>query len=138
MDNHDPDEAAQNGEVETTLGKDEILRSLRHDLENHTEFSQAWIGQPQDRLPLPRKEPGSHLIQPRPASSGSSNGEGTVAKLESTAAAQGQSEIGVRQHISTTMKSLFRLARAAGIERCEFERLVMTELDVLTLMEEEG
>jgi hypothetical protein len=46
-----------------------------------------------------------------------------------------QAEVGVRQHISTDIKSLYRLARATGISRPEFERIVRTELDVLGMME---
>jgi hypothetical protein len=140
MDSHDPDEAARNRDVETTLGKDETLRSLHRSLEYHPELSessQAWIEESPNSQPQPHTDSDLHLIQPRPASSGSSTGEDTVAKLEKTAATQGQNEIAVKQHISTTMKSLFRLARAAGIARCEFERLVKTELDVLSLIEED-
>jgi hypothetical protein len=140
MDNHDPDEATRNGDVETTLGKDEILRSLHRDLEYHPKLSKsprAWIEESPNAQLQPHIGAGSQLIQPRPASSSSSTGEDAVSKLENTAATQGQNEIAVKQHISTTMKSLFRLARAAGIARCEFERLVKTELDVLSLIGED-
>ena len=35
------------------------------------------------------------------------------------------------------MKSLYRLARVAGIEKEEFERLVRTELECLGLMDDD-
>ena len=51
-----------------------------------------------------------------------------------------QAETGVKQHISTTIKSLFRLAKVVGMGREEFERVVNTELEVLGIVEdgEEG
>lgn len=76
------------------------------------------------------------LSHPRPSSSGSS-GRASVARLEQSAAQRTRAEMGVRQHISTDVKSLFRLARAAGIERDEFEELVRTELEMLCLADME-
>ncbi|KAK5047390.1 hypothetical protein LTR16_011172, partial [Cryomyces antarcticus] len=74
----------------------------------------------------------SEISHPRPSSPSS---QGSVARLELEAASQSQMEIGVKQHISTDIKSLFRLARTAGIDRQEFERIVKTELEVLSLLE---
>ena len=50
---------------------------------------------------------------------------------------QSVAEIAIRQHISTSMKSLFRLARGSGIERDEFESLIQTELDTLGMLAED-
>jgi hypothetical protein len=129
MDNHDPDEAAQNGHVESSLGKDDIVT--------------AELSQQQNHFPPPLAEDiewTEGLKQPRPGSSGSS-GSDTVAKLERRAqAAQRErevGEVGVRQHIGTSVKSLYRLARGAGIEREEFERIVRTELECLGLMDDD-
>jgi hypothetical protein len=129
MDNHDPDEAAQNGPVESSLGKDDIIT--------------AELTQQQNHFPPPLEEDmewTEGLKQPRPGSSGSS-GSDTVAKLERRAAAAQRerevSDVGIRQHIGTSVKSLYRLARGAGIERGEFERLVRTELECLGLMDED-
>jgi hypothetical protein len=144
MDNHDPDEAQQNGQVvETSLGRDEITRELQSTLSpQNPEFSEP---------PAPWAEPyinGTHngdgeangVAQPRPSSSQSSSGSDTVARLERRAAQNSvkeQSEIGIKQHISSTMKSLYRLSKIGGIERGEFERLVRTELECLALMDED-
>jgi hypothetical protein len=138
LDNHDPDEAQQNGEIETTLGRDEITRELQQNLSPtlHSELSDgsmAWL------------EPLSHikaiemdgLAQPRPSSSSVSSGSDTVARLEKKAEGREQSEVGIKQHIGTSVKSLFRLARAAGIERHEFNRLIRTELECLELMDQD-
>lgn len=63
--------------------------------------------------------------------------QSSVSVLENSAAAQLRAEVSVKQHISTTIKSLFRLARVSGIAREEFERVVKTELEILGMVEEE-
>lgn len=75
----------------------------------------------------------SHISQPHPSSL--SDSTSAVERLEHTAASLGQSEMATRQHISSTMKSLFRLARNTGIDRPEFERLIRTELETLGFLE---
>ncbi|TVY57848.1 hypothetical protein LCER1_G002112 [Lachnellula cervina] len=121
MDSHDPDEAQQNGDVETSLGGDETTSEWRQHLISHPEPDH-----------LAYAEDLAH-----PASSIGSSGSDTVARLERTAARHEQNEVGIKQHISTTMKSLYRLSKVGGIEREEFERLVKTELECLTLMDED-
>ena len=74
------------------------------------------------------------ILHPRPSSSSSSM-SGSVGKLEREAASHSQAEVGIKQHISTDIKSLYRLARSAGIDRVEFERVVMTELEMLSMMD---
>jgi hypothetical protein len=151
MDNHDPDEASQNGAVETTLDRSSLTHQPHESSSAHDDeissSSHIWAADilpPVHPIPYQDPEPDlrasesdTEVLQPRPTSSRSSSSSATVERLENRAAAQGQSEIGVKQHISTSLKSLFRLARAAGIERGEFERLVKTELEVLGLMEED-
>jgi hypothetical protein len=77
------------------------------------------------------------LLHPRPESSASSNGSIAVARLEASAGRQEQNEFGVKQHVSRSIRSLFQLARSSGIERDEFEQLVKTEMDVLSMMEDQ-
>ena len=77
----------------------------------------------------------SYVSQPQPSSS--SDITLTVERLEHTAASLAQSEMAARQHISTSMKSLFRLARNTGIDRQEFERLIRTELETLSMLEDD-
>lgn len=138
MDNHDPDEAQEHGAVETSLGRDDVTRELQSNLELHG-TSNAWA---EPSLPSHTNEASlpDGLVQPRPTSSAGSSGSDTVERLERKArieASREQSEVGIKQHISTSVKSLYRLAKVAGIERSEFERLVRTELDVLGLMDED-
>ena len=117
MDSHDPDEQDQQGEIQSSLGRDEITRQLQSNLDGASE---------------PRE-----ILQPRPSSSNSTS---SVERLEARAEAQSNrdpSEIGVRQHIGTSIKSLYRLAKVAGIEKEEFERLVKRELEVLALIDHE-
>ncbi|OJJ46263.1 hypothetical protein ASPZODRAFT_67483 [Penicilliopsis zonata CBS 506.65] len=73
------------------------------------------------------------LNHPRPASVSSRSSESAVAKLELEAENRSVVEVGVRQHISANIKSLFRLAKSTGISRAEFDSLVKTELDLLSL-----
>lgn len=61
----------------------------------------------------------------------------TIPKLEENAESQSMTESAVTHHVSTSIKSLYRLARSAGIEQSEFDRLVRTELDTLSMMDGE-
>ncbi len=74
------------------------------------------------------------LDHPHPASDPAP--AATLARLEDSAGVQSVAEVAIRQHISTSVKSLFRLARGSGLERDEFERLVRTELEVVGMMGE--
>ena len=141
MDNHDPDEAQHNGEVETSLGKDEIARKLHSNLSaaHHPQLSETSVARSQGRYANEVGAQVDGLVQPRPSSSssmGSIRSE-TVERLEVQAAGREQSEFGIKQHIGTTIKSLWRLAKVSGIESTEFERLVRTELECLSLMNED-
>ncbi|KAN0069739.1 hypothetical protein V8E54_012045 [Elaphomyces granulatus] len=75
------------------------------------------------------------ISHPRP-SSASSSGSDTVAKLEQEAETQSASEIGVKQHIGASVKSLYRLAKATGMTHDEFRTLIRTELALLSLADD--
>ncbi|KZZ96019.1 hypothetical protein AAL_04315 [Moelleriella libera RCEF 2490] len=130
MDNHDPDEEAQATEL---LG--------RHAMSSSATAASAFVpmGEHSNQLGAIRPDASNAEIalqHPRPESSASSNGSKTVAKLEETAGKQAQSEFGVKQHVSRSIRSLYMLSRTSGIDREEFERLVKTELDLLGMMDE--
>lgn len=76
--------------------------------------------------------------QPVPTSPSSRGGSDTIARLEDTAERYNASDIGIRQHIGTTMKSLYRLAKSTGMDREEFERLVNRELETLSIFDRDG
>jgi hypothetical protein len=136
MDPHDPsEEGVPPGE--STLNGNTIISAIRspqHEPEETSDFDPN--GYDSSLPPLATMTNGvDHeqvLHSPRPSSSGSAK---SVARLEEQATNFSQAEVGVKQHISTDIKSLFRLARSAGIERTEFERIVKTELEMLSMME---
>ncbi|KAL2017505.1 hypothetical protein VTK56DRAFT_2047 [Thermocarpiscus australiensis] len=151
MDNHDPDEEVvthvEHVEAAPPLGLARTQRS--HDSAENTELSGTETGgawtlaerphslSPQSARSREDEERTQNLLHPRPASSAGSNGSQTVARLEESAERREQSEFGVRQHISRSIRSLFLLSRASGIDREEFERIVRTELDVLGMVEDD-
>ena len=77
----------------------------------------------------------SSMCHPRPLSA-SSSGSVDVTRMEDSVASQTHVETTVQQHISTSMKSLFRLARGIGMDQEEFTRVVRTELDTLSMLTE--
>lgn len=144
MDNHDPDEAQA---AQGITGSAPPL-GLQHpvalgarageDSEEPNETNGAWTLAPSPGgRSQEEEERTASLAHPRPESSASSNGSNTVLKLEQQAGRQESSEFGVKQHVSRSIRSLFLLSRAAGIDRDEFERMVKTELDVLGMVEED-
>jgi hypothetical protein len=140
MDNHDPDEEVEHIEAAPPLGLG--AASSAYEYPEHAELNEtngAWtLAEPEKSPSLPDDDDRAvDLIHPRPASSASSNGSQTVAKLEETAGKQEQNEFGVKQHVSRSIRSLYLLSRASGIDREEFERLVRTELDVLGIVEDQ-
>lgn len=46
-----------------------------------------------------------------------------------------QVENAVKQHISTEIKSLWRLASSAGLDREEFERVIALEVQCIGMMD---
>ncbi|KAF7589890.1 hypothetical protein BBP40_003551 [Aspergillus hancockii] len=77
------------------------------------------------------------LNHPRPSSASSTSSEAAVARLELEAENQSTCEVGVKQHIGSNIKSLFRLAKATGITRAEFQSLVKTELELLNVSDDD-
>ncbi|MCJ1374458.1 hypothetical protein MMC20_005690 [Loxospora ochrophaea] len=79
-----------------------------------------------------RARDSSHTLDhPKPSSPPSNS----ITRSEGSAATLSHSEIATRQHISTSMKSLYRLARATGVEKDEFEGLIRRELETLSFMD---
>jgi hypothetical protein len=141
MDNHDPDEEEMAAQIAPPLGLGRSQESAEATELNETQG--AWTLAELDKSDLSPTHNGddakhnSDLLHPRPASSASSNGSGTVAKLEASAGKQTQNEFGVKQHVSRSIRSLFMLSRASGIDRHEFESLVRAELDILGMIEDQ-
>jgi len=141
MDPHDPDE-----EVEEHIQAPPPLGLARPEQSHESvegtdinETSGVWTLADHPKSPSAQNGEGraAPLIHPRPESSASSNGSLTIAKLEESAERRDQSEFGVKQHVSRSIRSLFLLSRSSGIDREEFERMVKTELDVLGMVEDD-
>lgn len=123
MDSHDPDE--EHPELgPTSLGGDILAELANRNTGNGESASYEHTSQTN----------GMPLNHPRPESASSSN---SVSKLEQEAESQSTYEIGVKQHISSNIKSLFRLAKATGVSRADFQSLVQTELDLLNLSDDD-
>ncbi|KAI0195941.1 hypothetical protein F4808DRAFT_324345 [Astrocystis sublimbata] len=144
MDNHDPDEEV-NVDVSPPLGLAPMSKATNTTQGETSEGEQAqngingsWTLADPPISSSPPSGNGDHLLHPlpRPASRSSAGSNASVERLEAAAARQEQNDFGVKQHVSRSIKSLFMLSRASGIDRDEFERLVKTELDMLGLMED--
>jgi hypothetical protein len=135
LDPHDPSEEAM-APGESTLNGNTIIPATRQEPLDTTNFGPLGYD---SSLPPPQvsRGEGEDIAQPRPSSSSSSSAN-SVTRLERKAENFSNAEVGIKQHISTDLKSLFRLARSAGIERSEFERIVKTELEMLSMMDMDG
>lgn len=140
LDAHDPDEETENAEIAgtSTLHGDELARAV-----NPTRQAVYEDTPPSYSPPPPGPQAPARYLQeeeipaPRPTSPSSTT---SVERLEALAAKEEsggvtRAEVGVRQFISTEMKSLFRLARSVGMERAEFADVVERELGVLGMFE---
>lgn len=149
MDSHDPDEEAnlrEHAEHVGPLPPQGLERPAPANVIGTTNNGATKNG-PTLAQPIPIKPESVHsagsrnsqeeswvLAHPRPGSA-SSNASQAVTRLEEAAERREQTEFGVKQHISRSIRSLFLLSRASGIDREEFERMVRTELDVLGMVE---
>jgi hypothetical protein len=143
MDSHDPDEEhPETGD--STLNGDTLLSSQpeQPQLDPNRPLSRPNGTSlfPADPPPVP---PPQTVEAPRPISPTSSHGSSSIERLEERAAemseaqAPDRAQLAIQQHISTDIKSLFRLAKSSGMERKDFERLVKRELEVLQLLEQD-
>lgn len=149
MDSHDPDE--EYGEAAgSTLNGDALAAIHAPDRTDSADYYASlqphadWKAnnQQHDSAVATANKQSPHqshnsLSMPRPMSPTSSNS--SVDRLEDKAAemelSYDQAQLAIKQHISTDMKSLFRLAKASGMQRTEFERIVRRELDVLSMLD---
>lgn len=146
MDGHDPDEEMPDMGESSLSGN--ALGFGQHTQQQQHEPSPPYlqVDKPREQhdsavaTALTQSLHGEELSMPRPISPTSSHG--SIDRLEEQAAAMSsvsrdadRAQLGIKQHISTDIKSLFRLAKSAGMERAEFEEYVRRELEVLSLLE---
>ena len=132
MDNDDPSED-RNAIGESSLNGDIMASSIshaprkdEHELSNYHPTSNGFgIGATEATISQPSAS--SPTLVPE-----------ALSRMEDSAELLSNSDVAIRQHISTSMKSLFRLARSTGMERQEFDRLIRTELDTLEMMDLDG
>lgn len=137
MDGHDPDEVMEDAGQSSLKGT--VLENyLSRESQAHEE-RQPLVPPYQDLSGLGLNTHGEEkeleVTQPVPSSPSSKASE-AVARLEEHAERYGLSEIGIRQHIGTSVKSMYRLAKSAGMDREEFERIVQRELETLSIYED--
>ncbi|KAJ5338040.1 hypothetical protein N7452_004768 [Penicillium brevicompactum] len=131
MDNHDPGE--EQPEVgPSSLNGDMLANLLRRQVNGDSTEEARSNGYPAGHVPSDNAA--QALNHPRPDSVSSSS---SVARLEKEAESQSTYEVGVKQHIGTSIKSLFRLAKATGMPRAEFQSLVSRELELLDITDDE-
>jgi len=126
MDGHDPDEAEDASGIESSLNVHQPARSMARESANL-----PLVAEQDPPIITAATHDRIHSPSPSRASSAATN----VEQLESSASSASAAEQGIRQHVSYEIKSLYRLARAAGIDREEFMQAVQTELDVLEMMD---
>ncbi len=132
MDSHDPSEESREGGDSSLHGNviTSMMERQSQEVGGREVFGidafDARTGT-MDAVRAPLSQP-----QPSPPISATSN---AVSQLEERADQQSASEIGIRQHISTSMKSLYRLANSAGMERDEFNRIVQRELETNSMLD---
>lgn len=141
MDNHDPSEEVDEAGSSSLNGT--ALETILRRQNGHAPPADPPAYEPQDSLytqddGADEDEDDTDAVivnQPQPTSPGSVTGSDAIDRLEATAERQAACEIGIRQHISTSLKSMFRLAKSAGLDREEFERMVQRELDTLSILD---
>lgn len=142
LDAHDPEEETDEP-VESTLNGNVLISGPRQPQVEPVESSNIGPGGYDSSLPHTQSNgqdspfeqiSSSEINHPRPDSAASSL-SGSIEKMEQAAEVHSQAEIAIKQHISTDIKSLYRLARSTGIQREEFQRIVRTELEMLSMMD---
>lgn len=135
MDNHDPEEE-QPQVGPSSLNGDMLASLLRRQVNDLDDASAVPRTNGYTAGEVPSDAAARSLSHPRPASASSGSSD-AVAKLEQEAESQSTYEVGVKQHIGTSIKSLFRLAKATGMSRVEFQSMVRTELELLDVTDED-
>ena len=130
LDNDDPSEN-RGAMGESTLDGDVMASSMRRVSRFDDLPSRATYALPNGSQAAIADEGISHPTASPPTSFAA------VSRLEDSAESQSIAEVAAKQHVSTSIKSLYRLCRSNGVERSEFDRMVRTELETLGMMEED-
>ncbi|KAK4696360.1 hypothetical protein P7C71_g1544, partial [Lecanoromycetidae sp. Uapishka_2] len=131
MDNDDPTEN-RNDLGESSLNGNIMTSSTRQPAQ-HDRF----LAQDDSSLPNGSGAEPADLDLSHPTASSPRTRSTTISRLEDSAELQSVAEVAVKQHVSTSIKSLFRLCRSSGIERSDFDQMVKTELETLSMISED-
>ena len=130
MDNDDP--SSDRGAIgDSTLNGSIISSAMRRVSEPDTATPQRPFALPNGSGAAIADQGISHPTPSPPA------GPVVVSRMEESAESQSIAEVAVKQHVSTSIKSLYRLCRSSGVERSDFDRMVRVELETLGMMEED-
>lgn len=138
MDSYDPDEHHEEIGQSTLTGNhiQHTTNGQNHDRLESDVPAQRAMFDGLDGLDT-EQDRGMEMSQPVPSSPSSRAGSDMVARLEERADAYSSSEIAIKQHISYSVKSIYRLAKGAGISRQEFEDMLQRELETLSILDRE-
>ncbi|KAL8913662.1 MAG: hypothetical protein Q9172_007242 [Xanthocarpia lactea] len=133
MDNDDPStdrnavgESTLNGDTLASTTKYSASQSIPQFISNGTSVAHT------NSISAPQP---SHTTIDRPQTPSSNGSSPVVERLEGSAMMQSMTELAVRQHIASTMKSLYRLSRSTGMEMADFEKVIQTEVEMLAVEE---
>ncbi|KAI5299030.1 hypothetical protein KEM56_003573 [Ascosphaera pollenicola] len=73
----------------------------------------------------------SRINHPRPSISSNGSSSSAISKLEETAETHWAAENAVKQHVSISIRSLFRLAKSTGMSTPEFKTFINEEMEGL-------
>lgn len=132
MDNDDPSQEKETIGESSLNGN--ILTNTASGPPSEETMPNGFLRQAVDHNPVPDRQT-SELSQPI-ATSPTADSK-TVHRLEDSARLHSNAEAAIRQHVSTSIKSMFRLCRATGIDRSEFDEMVKTELETLSMLTED-
>lgn len=153
MDNHDPDEEMADGEqIESTLNghahqhqqaQHPLSKTYSPSLPQQEEQSQKEVLHPLPSNPSPPSDSSSAVISHLESAAEHYNNPATVTATNDNNKInnnhhESPSEIGIRQHVSTSIKSLYRLAASVGISGSDFRDMLDREVEGLRILEMDG
>ncbi|KAI5288889.1 hypothetical protein KEM54_004736 [Ascosphaera aggregata] len=83
------------------------------------------------KSPNHQDEKGLQIDHPRPSISSGRSSTSAISKLEETAETHWAAENAIKQHVSSSIRSLFRLAKSTGMSSSEFKSFINEEMEGL-------
>ena len=83
-------------------------------------------------------ESDDEITEPKPSSMTTTTEQTSAGGLEPAVVLQSNGEFAIRQHIGSSIRSMFNLWRSTGLDRTDFENLVSTEVASLSMYDQEA